>query len=154
MDRAAISAGSSERSILIKDGMSGTLKLKNISTDDSADRIAVITMRRVWLIRFWDWVSIFFVFFMKQQHLSFDGLSAQRKALRNFPVSQGVTYAGVCRFFLPYNNKRFGLHISSFIRTPAVESSTALPSVSESHRISFRARTNTLRSVRNRYYRR
>ena len=39
IENDAISAGSSERSILIKDGISGTLKLKNISTDDSAERI-------------------------------------------------------------------------------------------------------------------
>ena len=49
---------------MIKDGMSGTLKLKNISTEDSADRMAVMTMCRVWLMRFSDWLSTFFVCFM------------------------------------------------------------------------------------------
>ena len=129
MEKEAINAGSSERSILINDGISGTLKLKNIRTDDSADKIAVITMRRVWLIRFWDWFSTFFVCFMKKQHLSYDGLSAQRKALRNHLISQGVTYAGVCRLSYKKQSasmKRFSLHISSFIRTLAVELSTCI----------------------------
>ena len=47
MAKAAISAGSSERSILMKDGISGTLKLKNISTEDSAAMSAVITILRM-----------------------------------------------------------------------------------------------------------
>ena len=46
----AMRAGSSDRSILIKLGISGTLKLKNISTVETADSIATDVILRVFVL--------------------------------------------------------------------------------------------------------
>ena len=131
--------------------MIGTVKLQTISTDACAERMAVITILRVWLTRFSAGFSIFFVCFIRKQHLSFVGLSievSKRKALRLRLKSQGVTYAGVG---LPETIRNSGSAACTYLLSSGLlrwlfferKHTTHLPSVSVSHRISFRARTNT-----------
>ena len=47
MEKAAIRAGNSEKSSLMKLGISGTLKLKNMRTVDTAESMPVMAMVRV-----------------------------------------------------------------------------------------------------------